>query len=103
MSALIQPGAVILPGARLLGNGATVIDPGLLLRAIRETMTVVRPGEVLVVRLPVNMPDPVFGQYAQSVRQALDQAGVKVLLLRAEQLAVAQPDTTADAGERPAD
>lgn len=98
---LIQPGTVIPPGGRLLNNGATAVDPALLLRAIRETMTIVQPGEILIVRLPVNMPDQVFAQYAQNVRQALDQVGVKTLLLRAEQLAVAQP-APADDGERPA-
>lgn len=88
---LLQPGTVIPPGAQLLGNGGTVINPDVLLRAVRETMTIVRPGETLIIRLPMAMPDPVFAQYAQNVTQTLQQAGVRAVVLRADQLAVAEP------------
>ena len=87
---LLQPGTVIPPGAHLLGNGATVIDPDVLLRAVRETATIVRPGETLIIRLPMAMPDPVFAQYAQGVMQGLEKAGVRAVVLRADQLAVAE-------------
>ena len=87
---LLQPGTVIPPGAHLLGNGATVIDPDVLLRAVRETMTIVRPGETLIIRLPMAMPDPVFAQYAQGVMQGLEKAGVRAVVLRADQLAVTE-------------
>ena len=91
---LLQPGTVIPPGAHLLGNGATVIDPDVLLRAVRETMTIVRPGETLIIRLPMAMPDQVFAQYAQGVMQGLEKAGVRAVVLRADQLAVAEPVET---------
>ena len=87
---LINPGTIIPPGAHLLGNGTPVIDRDLLLRAVRECATVVRPGEMLIIRLPVTMPDPVFAQYAQGVTQTLQQAGVRAIVLRADQLAVAE-------------
>lgn len=87
---LLQPGTVIPPGAQLLGNGATVINPDVLLRAVRECATIVKPGETLIIRMPVNMPDPVFAQYAQGVTQTLQQAGVRAVVLRADQLAVAE-------------
>jgi hypothetical protein len=87
---LVQPGVVIPPGAHLLGNGTPVIDREVLLRAVRETATIVRPGEMLIIRMPVNMPDPVFAQYAQQVTATLQQAGVRAMVLRADQLAVAE-------------
>ena len=87
---LLQPGTVIPPGAQLLGNGATVINPDVLLRAVSESATIVRPGETLIIRLPMAMPDPVFAQYAQGVTQTLQQAGVRAVVLRADQLAVAE-------------
>ena len=97
---LLQPGTVIPPGAHLLGNGATVIDPDVLLRAVRETATIVRPGETLIIRLPMAMPDPVFAQYAQGVMQGLEKAGVRAVVLRADQLAVAEPETDDAFAER---
>jgi hypothetical protein len=91
---LVQPGVVIPPGAHLLGNGTPVIAPDVLLRAVRETATIVRPGEMLIIRMPVNMPDQVFAQYAQQVTATLQQAGVRAMVLRADQLAVAEPAET---------
>lgn len=98
---LINPGTVIPPGAQLLGNGATVIDPDVLLRAVRETATIVRPGETLIIRLPMAMPDPVFAHYAQGVMQGLEKAGVRAVVLRADQLAVAEPEHPPESRARP--
>ena len=89
---LLNLGTVIPPGAHLLGNGTPVIDRDLLLRAVRESATIVRPGETLLIRLPTGMPEQVYVQYAQQVTAALNQAGVRAILLRADQFAVIDQD-----------
>jgi hypothetical protein len=89
---LVQPGVVIPPGAHLLGNGTPVISPDVLLRAVRESATIVKPGEVLLIRLPTNMPEQVYVQYAQQVAAVLQQAGIRAVALRADQFAVIDQD-----------
>ena len=76
-------------GARLL-TPARTIPLDVLVAAVRECVTIIRPGETLIIRMPVNMPDQVFAQYAQQVTAALGQGGVRAVVLRADQLAVVE-------------
>lgn len=57
---------------------------------IETEHVIVRPGDTLVVRVPINTNDYDFDRVMEMVRHRLN--GVAVLVVRADQLMVYRPD-----------
>lgn len=58
-----------------------------LLAAIRQCVTVVEPGDVLAVRVPENTTDEEMGFLTRFAYDIHEQAGARVLFLRAAEFA----------------
>ena len=63
------------------------LDPAVLVDAIRETGIALRPGDVLAVRLPVDM-DPVAVARAHGYGHAVErETGLRVAFIQGEEFA----------------
>jgi hypothetical protein len=65
------------------------IDRETLLAAVRESVTVVKPGEVLAVRVPLSFSRGDLDQARAYGRTVEQETGVKVAFLPGEEFAVA--------------
>ena len=65
---------------------ATIPHP-VLLAAIRQCVTVVEPGEILAVRLPLDMDLEAADQMAEQAERIGEQSGVQLLFVFGEEFA----------------
>ena len=63
------------------------IERAALLAAIRQCVTVIEPGEVLAVRVSEDTPDDEMAWLAEHAGHIYEQAGTRVLFLRAAEFA----------------
>jgi hypothetical protein len=66
-------------------------SPEVVVAAIRECVAVVRPGQVLVVRLPWDTTPDAHAHYVERLSSACMDTGVRAMVILADELAVAQP------------
>lgn len=62
-------------------------DPDLILAAIEECVTVVKPGEVLAVRVPPDVDEDTVDGLREGSRQLADASGMTVVFLPGEAFA----------------
>lgn len=77
---------------------APVLTPETAKALVRECVTIVRPGEVLAVRLPLSFTSGDLDYAREYARTVEREAGVKVAFIPGEELGVAQagPDNSPD-------
>jgi hypothetical protein len=67
------------------------LSPETVRALLRECVTVVRPGEVLAVRLPVGMTCADVARAQAITQEVAKSAGIQAVALVGEEFAVAEP------------
>lgn len=64
---------------------AFTFDPEIVLAAIEECVTVIRPGEVLAVRVPLDLDEAEMESLADGARRLRQSHGVRVVFVAGEE------------------
>ena len=90
---------------RATGHAARVLPPGppppSEVRAwLRDAVTVVKPGETLVIRVPMSTTSQQLREYRDALADAGEQGWPKMVAVCGEELAVVQADSDAEFAAR---